>query len=215
MTLIEWLVQELPEHADPTGIVSSVTSKYFQRTTIAFVRMVTDNGLQAAIENRTWVKFDEVIARLAEQTLNNGRGLQLGLHVCGDHTTALFDLMLPRFAESGSLKVVRSSYIWICLILPPPFSLPLSKSNNPFLVGLYLRSERVRLPSWSECALIHAVEENNESLVPFRQVKSTAVAVDRAQTGDIFILHHFVHSFHLPKRDRTRCHPTLPTTPTF
>jgi len=95
-----------------TGIVSSITSKYIQRITIGFVEQISDLKLQRMIRSKTWEKFDEAIARLAERALNNGRRLEFELHVCGNPTARLFDQVFPRFAENGCLGVVRATYIW-------------------------------------------------------------------------------------------------------
>jgi len=102
---------EHPRH-DLTGIVSSITSKHIQRISIGFVDPVVDTRLQSAIESKVWDEFDEAITRLAERTLNNGWRVQLDLHVCGNPSTDLFDLLFPRFVGSGRLKVVKTSYIW-------------------------------------------------------------------------------------------------------
>lgn len=111
------------------SIVSSITSSHIQRITIGFVDQVTDAQLKSAVELKTWCKFDDAITLLAERTLNNGRKLQLELHVCGNPSTELFDLVLPGFVESGCLKVVKTSYIWKGSILYLPF---LSKRNKQF-----------------------------------------------------------------------------------
>ena len=104
------LVKTSIEH-DIANMVSSINPRYIQRISIGFVNPVTDTQLESAIESKTWERFDNAIALLAEQTLNDGRRLQLELHVCGNPSTGLFDLMLPRFMESGCLRVVRTSYI--------------------------------------------------------------------------------------------------------
>lgn len=114
---------ESPRH-DLTGIVLSITSKYIQRITIGFTEQVLDAELQLAIKSKIWETFDEAIARLAERTLNNGRRLQVELHVCGNPSTELFDLIFPRLVEGGCLKVVKTSYIWKGSI---PCNLSLSK----------------------------------------------------------------------------------------
>lgn len=95
-------------------VVSSITSKYIQRITVGFVEKDRndDEDLRAVIKSKTWEKFDEAIARLAEQTSNEGRRLQVELHVCGNLSTDLFNLLFPRFVESGCLKIVKTSYIW-------------------------------------------------------------------------------------------------------
>jgi len=106
---------------DLTNIVSSITSKFIRRITIGFQVPVVDTQLQSAIESKTWEKFDNSIARLAEQTLNSGRRLQLELHVSGNPSMGLFDLVFPGFVESGDLTVVKTSYIGKGLILSLPF----------------------------------------------------------------------------------------------
>ena len=105
---------------DLVGIVSSITSRHIQRIIIGFMSPITDAQLRFAVGSKTWQEFDETIARLAEQTLSNGRELQFEFHVCGDPSIGLFDLILPRFIESGCLKVVKSSYISKHLILHLP-----------------------------------------------------------------------------------------------
>jgi len=117
---------EHPRH-DLTGIVSSITSKYIQRIVIGFVDPVDDTRLQSAIESGTWEGFDEAITQLAEQTSIDGWRVQLELHVCGNPSTGLFDLVFPRFVESGRLKVVKTSYIWTGSVL---HLLLLSKRDN-------------------------------------------------------------------------------------
>lgn len=109
---------------DLTDIVSSITSRHIQRITIGFAEPTADTHLWSAIKSKTWEKFDEAIARLAEQALNDGRTLQFELHVCGNPSTELFDLIFPRFVENGCLKVTKTSYIWKGLAL---FLLSLSK----------------------------------------------------------------------------------------
>lgn len=90
----------------------------------------TDIRLRSTIESKAWEKFDNAITRLAEQTLNSGRRLQLELHVCGNPSTELFGLVFPRFAESGNLKIVKTPYIAGKGLI---FYLPLlSKRDNPF-----------------------------------------------------------------------------------
>lgn len=102
---------EHPTH-DLTGIVSSISSIYIRRITIGFADPVTDARLESMAKSKTWEKFDDAITRLAERTLDTGRRLELELHVCGNPSTGLFDLVFPQFVESGCLKVVRASYIW-------------------------------------------------------------------------------------------------------
>ena len=108
---------------DIANMVSSINPRYIQRISIGFVDPVTDARLESAIESKTWERFDNAIALLAKQTLNDGRRLQLELHVCGSPSMGLFDLMFPRSMESGCLKVVRTSYIWkgsdLCLFPLP------------------------------------------------------------------------------------------------
>ena len=122
------LVKKSAEHPtrDLTDIVSTVTSRYIQRIALGFVEPATDARLQSAIESKAWKEFDEAITRLADQALNNGRRLQLELHVCGNPSVELFNSMLPLFAEneSGCLKVVKTSYIGKGSI---PHPLPWSK----------------------------------------------------------------------------------------
>ena len=95
-----------------TGIVSSITSKHIQRITIGFVEQISDQQLQKVVMWGTWEKFDEAIALLAERALNNGRRLELELHVCGNPTAGWFKQIFPRFAENGCLVVVWTSFIW-------------------------------------------------------------------------------------------------------
>ena len=95
-----------------TGIISGITSKHIRRITIGFVEPLSDPEIQNEIESKTWEKFDEAIARLAERTLDNGRRLELELHVCGNPTTGLFYRMFPRFAEIGRLGVEKTLFIW-------------------------------------------------------------------------------------------------------
>jgi hypothetical protein len=97
---------------DLTGIVSSITSKYIQRIVIGFVEPVANADLRLVIKYGRWGKFDEAVTRLAEQTLNHGRKLQVELHVCGNPSVELFDSVLPRFLGSGDLEIVKTSYIW-------------------------------------------------------------------------------------------------------
>jgi len=94
------------------AIFSTITSKHIRQITIGFMNPVTDTQLVSMVEHKTWEKFDEAIARLAEQTSNNGRKLQLELHVCGDASIGSFNFLFPRFVESGRFMVVKASYIW-------------------------------------------------------------------------------------------------------
>ena len=64
---------------DVMGVVSSITSGYFQRITIGFEQPITNAELTSAIEYKSWRAFDEAIARLAERALENGRILQFEL----------------------------------------------------------------------------------------------------------------------------------------
>ena len=97
---------------DIMAIFSTITSKHIRQITIGFMNPVTDTQLVSMVEHKTWEKFDEAIARLAEQTSNNGRKLQLKLHVCGDASIGSFNFLFPRFVESGRFMVVKASYIW-------------------------------------------------------------------------------------------------------
>jgi len=97
---------------DLAGVVSSIASKYIRRITIGFEDPVTDKQLRSMVKSKTWEYFDEAIARLAEKTSDNGRRLQFELHVCGDPSAKLFDLVFPRFMESGNFKVVKVSRLW-------------------------------------------------------------------------------------------------------
>lgn len=102
---------------EPTSIVSSITSKHIQRIVIGFTEPVSDAILRDDNTSKAWGKFDHAITRLAERTLDNGRRLQLELHACGNPSVVLFERILPRFAETGNLKVVKTSYIWTGSIL--------------------------------------------------------------------------------------------------
>jgi len=97
---------------DLAGVVSSIASKYIRRITIGFEDPVIDKQLRSMIKSKTWEDFDEAIARLAEKTSDNGRRLQFELHVCGDPSAKLFDLVFPRLIESGNFKVAKVSYVW-------------------------------------------------------------------------------------------------------
>ena len=103
-------------------IVSTITSKHIERIVIGIAEAITDARLQTVIESKKWDQFDEAITRLADQTSNNGRRLQLELHVCGNPSTELFNALLPRFVESGSLKIVKASYIWKGSVVLPSLS---------------------------------------------------------------------------------------------
>ena len=97
---------------DLTSIASTITSKHIERIVIGLTEPVSDAQLESAIKSNTWGEFDDAIARLAEQTANHGRRLQLELHVRGNPSVELFDRIFVRFTESGDLKIVKASYIW-------------------------------------------------------------------------------------------------------
>jgi hypothetical protein len=101
------------EHPGPDimGAVSSITSRYLQRITIGFEQLITNAELTSAIEYKSWRPFDEAIARLAERALENGRILQFELHVCGNPSAELFNLVFPGFVVWGFLKVVKALHI--------------------------------------------------------------------------------------------------------
>lgn len=94
------------------SIASTITSKHIERIVIGLTEPVSDARLESAIESNIWGEFDDAIARLAEQTANYGRKLQLELHVRGNPSVELFDRIFVRFAESGDLKIVKTEYIW-------------------------------------------------------------------------------------------------------
>ena len=115
-------------------IVSSIISTHFQRITIGFGRPTTDAQLESAIESKSWGAFDKAITQLAGRTSESGRRLQFGLHVCGDPSTELFNLMFPGFVEWGSLKVVKTLYIGNGSVL---YLISLPNRNNSFGQSLF------------------------------------------------------------------------------
>lgn len=127
VTIVEKSIQN--PRSNLLGIVSSITSRHIQRIVIGFRSPVTNAKLRFAVESGAFQKIDGAITRLAKQTLNHGRKLQLEFHVCGNPSIGLFDLIFPRFLESGCLKVTNSSYVSKGSILYLPL---LSRRNNNF-----------------------------------------------------------------------------------
>jgi len=108
---------------DLMSIASTITSKHIERIVIGLNELISNAQLESAIKSNIWGEFDDAIARLAEQTANHGRKLQLELHVRGNPSVELFDRIFVRFTESGDLKIVKTPYIWAgSLLRRPSFS---------------------------------------------------------------------------------------------
>jgi hypothetical protein len=181
------------------NIVSSITSTHFQRIIIGFGQSTTDTQLESAIESKSWGAFDKAITRLAERTLESGRKLQFELHVCGDPSTELFNLVFPGFVEWGSLKVVKTLHIGNGSVF---HLISLLNRNNSFGPSLFWVLARMA------CAMARGSFDprrgRQQSRVLFFGTTTESMAVAIYHPSRQYINHHLIPFSHLPKRDRTR-----------